>query len=343
MILTPVFQNRNYSAKILKPNVTYTVERMTRHAYGGCRRAEITVTGNRASVWEFAEYLGCPVEIFDDAGRSVWWGYVHEFKARTTGTRLYCRGWWERLWWRYYINHGTNDVSTTMQIAAPFLTATNIDNASGITTKETREDNQRGGDYIEELLNTGTTNTRRLLAEVNNQRRLRVYEEPVSSSSDIVIKGEIEFGASLDTMINKAWAVWSAPGENYQHNTATTTDADSAAEYGEKSEILTLSAASETQANALRDATVARRKYPIPTVDLLDGAVVTTAIGVRIPDYMVAAGQWVRLQDVIPQTADVSKLADISKVFVEEVEWSRTGGLSITPRDVPGKYQGGAI
>ena len=58
---------------------------------------------------------------------------------------------------------------------------------------------------------------------------------------------------------------------------------------------------------------------------------------------MVRAAHWLHLKDVIPASVDTTRLADISKLFIEEVEWSRTGGLRITPRDVPSRYQGGAL
>jgi len=347
MKLNPVFTNLDYTTRVIKPNVTYSVERMSNNAIGGPRRAEIRVDGRAADLWEFAEYLGCPVTIYDDVGRACWWGYVHEFKGGDDGARLYCRGWWERVSWRYYLNTGTNSVATTTQISAiitnmsPFITAVDIDDASGINTPETRDGTRRGMEEIEELLQAGTTAGKRLLCSVNDQRRLRVYAEPTSSASaDLVLTGKIEFGASLDTMTNKLWAVWTAPGSSESHNTAVVTDAASVAAYGQKSEAITLSAGSAALAEQARDGALARRKLPIPTVDLKSGEV-SFFTGVKIPPYMVTAGQWLRLKDVIPQSVDTTRLADITKIFMEEVEWSQSGGLRITPRDVPGRYQGG--
>jgi len=348
MNLIPVFQNIDYTDRIIKPNVTYTVDRLSDNAIGGSKRCDISVTGSAQDCWEFVEYLGCPVTVFDEFGRGAWMGYVHEFKASDDGAKLYCRGWWERLSWRYYLNAGTNSVATTTQIAAiitnmaPFITATDID-ASGTavpSTPETRDGKRRGSEEIEELLQAGTTNGKRLLARVKESRRLFVYEEPASSATDdLVLTGKVEFGASLDTMVNKMWAVWGSPGGSDSHNTAVATDADSVALYGQKSESVNLSAANETLALQARDAELARRKLPVPTVTVKEG-VVSNYFGIPWPGYMVKAGQWLRLKDVIPQSVDVTGIADISKIFMEEVEWSRTGGLRITPRDIPGRYQG---
>ena len=349
MTLIPVFQNLDYSARVIKPNVTYSVDRLTHHTLGGPRRADISVKGTAADMWEFAEYIGCPVTIYDDVGRTVWWGYVHEFKASRKGARLYCRGWWERVSWRYYLNSGTNTVETTTQIAAiitnmaPFITATDILDASGISTLETRDGKRRGSEEIEELLNAGTSSGYRLLGKVDESRRFGVYIEPLGSSvEDYWLTGDVEFGASLDTMANKVYATWTAPGSSNAHNTATYSDTDSQAAYGQKSEQLTLSAADATLAAAACTAELARRKYPIPTISVLDGKI-SNFSGIPIPDYMVRAAHWLRLKDVIPQSVDTTRLADITKIFIEEVEWSRTGGLRITPRDVPSRYQGGAL
>lgn len=352
MKLTPTFQNLDYTARVLKPNVTYTVTRMSHNAIGGPRRAEITVSGNMMDLWEYVEYMGCPVEIRDEVGRLAWWGYVYESRSSNSTAKLYCRGWWDKLSWRYYLNSGTNSVATTTQISAivanmaTFVTAVDIDTASGINTVETRDGKRRGQEEIEELLQAGTTNSKRLLATINHQRRMRVYEEPASlESTDFVFRGEAEVGASFDTMANKIWANWSEPGGGGSHNTAAVTDADSAAAYGEKSEQITLSAASAALAEQARNAELARRKYPVPTIELGKGDVMYFT-GVKIPPYMVTAGQWLRLRDVIPQSVDTSRLADVSKIFIEEAEWSAggkdepLGKLRITPRDVPGRYQG---
>ncbi len=349
MTLIPVFQNLDYTARIIKPNVEYTVDRLTHHTLGGPRRADISVKGRAADMWEFAEYLGCPVEVYDEVGRLAWWGYVHEFKASRKGAKLYCRGWWERVSWRYYLNSGTNSVATTTQISAiltnmaPFIVAVDILDASGISTLETRDGKRRGNEEIEELLNAGNSAGTRLLARVTELRHVEVYAEPVSApASDYWLTGDVEFGASLDTMTNKVYATWTAPGSSESHNTATYSDTDSQAAYGQKSEQLTLSAADATLAVAACTAELARRKYPVPTISVLDGKV-SNYSGIAYPDYMVRAGNWLRLKDVIPQSVDTTRLADITKLFVEEVEWSRISGLRITPRDVPSRYQGGAL
>lgn len=98
-----------------------------------------------------------------------------------------CRGWWETLDWRFYGNAGTNTVETTTQIATAvgshgqFITAVEIENASGISTVETRNGDETLLEVVESLMKKGTTSKIRLLATVDYNRRLHVYAESLSS------------------------------------------------------------------------------------------------------------------------------------------------------------------
>lgn len=348
MILRPMFRRRDFGVMVIKPSVIYQVNSLSQNCMGGMLKADITAKGEIDELAEFLDYLRTDVTIWDDAGRLAWWGYVNEFKVITKGkeARLFCNGWGQTLGWRYYLNSAAGNTETTAQIVAiianmgQFITAVDIETASGIYSAQARDGDRKGWEEIDDLLKSGTVNNLRLLAEVTDQRRLRIYEEPNILDVTMMIEGDVTVGASLDTMVNKTWALWSAPGESNRHNTATATDAESAAEYGTKSDPLTLSAASETQANAYRDAELARRRFPIPTIDIdgISGRVRNRGGGAEIPGYLVPAGVWLVVKDVIPSSANTAYLADMSKIFVEEIEWSPGRGIRITPRDVPGRY-----
>lgn len=85
----------------------------------------------------------------------------------------------------------TGELETTEQIraiataAGEFITAVDIEDASGISTNQYRDGDATALTEIEELLDTGTANNRRLLCEVDRNRRLRVYEEPAAPTSEI--------------------------------------------------------------------------------------------------------------------------------------------------------------
>ena len=92
--------------------------------------------------------------------------------------------------------------ATTAQIidivtdAGEFFLGTDIINASGVNSTMFRAGDQTALYEIIELLKTGTTNNRRLLAEVTDVRNLRVFEEPAkdqknySLDNDDVIRDE---------------------------------------------------------------------------------------------------------------------------------------------------------
>jgi len=76
------------------------------------------------------------------------------------------------------------NLSTTAQISSLitnvgiFFTGTDIENASGVNTNPYRDGDTTAYYELMKLLDTGTTNNRRLLCEVTPWRGLRVYEEP---------------------------------------------------------------------------------------------------------------------------------------------------------------------
>lgn len=99
------------------------------------------------------------------------------------------RGWWQTLTWQYWTQAGTGGVENTTQVASivsaegAFLTGTDVVNSSGVSGEQERDGTQTALENIAELLATGTTNGRRLLATVTRERILRVWEEPARSAA----------------------------------------------------------------------------------------------------------------------------------------------------------------
>jgi hypothetical protein len=120
---------------------------------------------------------------------------------KSASATLICRGWWETLGWKYYGNSGTSSVATTTQIAAivadkgQFLTATDIDAASGINTSEYRAGDNSALKEMTTLLAAGGANSRRLLASVDVNRRVQVWEEPAASPTYTMNSQAQLFGA----------------------------------------------------------------------------------------------------------------------------------------------------
>ena len=73
----------------------------------------------------------------------------------------------------------TAQISVLVASCGEFLQGVIIENASGITTNPYKNGDSTALYELESLLLTGTSNSRRLLCEVTQNRYLRIYEEPV--------------------------------------------------------------------------------------------------------------------------------------------------------------------
>lgn len=363
MMLRPYFQTRAFAALANRPELLYRVNTMQWAAQAGCVEASITAFGPVLDLWEMIEFLRCPVTIRDEMGVNAWWGYVSEVRVRvgaleigvtlesmqnavavaysyvapgtsTVGQRkttdwavdadsaaeygrkeflssqgglsdaaatarrdailasrkypqgtvnpfgmlprgsvgysgaensqsatIVCRGWWRTLGWRYASVASTANTVTTAQITSlvstygQFFTATDVEAASGISSSAYRTGDRTALDEVIDLLNSGGAGGRRLLASVDVDRRLQVWEEPASTSVGYVLKGKD--GALLT-----------------------------------------------------------KEQYPVRP-------------------YLPPVGVWCRLTDIIPATADVTKMIDPTLQFIEGATWSNENGLVLQFRGQP--------
>lgn len=51
-------------------------------AVGGANQANITASGTEAALWQCLNLLRCPVEVYDETQRRLWWGFVREVSFR---------------------------------------------------------------------------------------------------------------------------------------------------------------------------------------------------------------------------------------------------------------------
>ncbi len=340
MKVSTVVYERDFSGTIKSlPGVAIDVERYSFTALGGPLQLSAKATGPELGLWELIETLRCPIEVLDPLGTCIWWGYVARVtiragaievgvsldtmfnnvavaysyiepgsqsvgqrkttayssdadsvgeygtkdvllslggatdaqatqvrdtllnqnrypipywqKAFSTGGKITAaieaRGWWSTLGWRMYAKSTAASIETTTQIAnaitgvGQFLTGTEIETASGISTSEYRDGDTTAQAEIEELLRSGTTANRRLRSLVTRERRVRVLAEPTAGSGDYALSAK---GVLFDN-------------------------------YGNPAQIQTC-----------------------------------------------PAGMWIKLRDTIPGTVDLSRLAEPSRIFVEEAEFS---------------------
>lgn len=111
------------------------------------------------------------------------------FDASSSYATLTCRGWWDTLNWLYYTNVGEDAVDTAEQVydiltaKGQFFIRIHQDVESNISIRETRDGDTSALYEATQLLEMGTDNYRRMLAVVDPDRSVRIYEEPIKSEA----------------------------------------------------------------------------------------------------------------------------------------------------------------
>jgi hypothetical protein len=68
---------------------------------------------------------------------------------------------------------------------------------------------------------------------------------------------------------------------------------------------------------------------------MADGTILT-GYGQPVPLHTCPVAQWVQLRDVIPDTANTTRIADPARMFIEESEYMvRDGRLRLRTRNIP--------
>jgi hypothetical protein len=76
MAFTVKVWKRDFSAPMNLDGLDLRVRSYAMSEEGGPVQAEIEVIGGREDLWELVELLRCPVEVMDEEGDVVWWGYL---------------------------------------------------------------------------------------------------------------------------------------------------------------------------------------------------------------------------------------------------------------------------
>lgn len=366
-----VLQNRDFTERLDRTDLKYTINSYDFTALGGCGEASISVLGGEPGLWDVLNWLRCPVVITNKMGRAVWWGYVFEAAVRvdaiesiaslatmynrvavaytsvpdgasagrrettswaddldsqadfgikellssddgntpagaearraavlaaqgwpywgastspsaggaSTGSArtrirysgakrsmsatLICHGWWDTLGWKYakIAAYAGNLVEHTAQISSlvtsygQFMTATDVEAVTGVSSSDYQDGDKTTLAAILKLMASGGASGRRLLASVDPNRRVQIYEEPAASTADYFMDSHAQI-ASMG--------------------------------------------------------------------------------GNEIDPYAPPVGMWVRLKDVMSPVVDVTRLVDPTLQFVEGSSWSADGGPKYSFRGQPG-------
>lgn len=69
--------SRNFTARYDYDSLHFTVENYSQSVYGGPDKARIRVDGPPEAVWLARNMLRCPINLYDELGQNVWWGYIN--------------------------------------------------------------------------------------------------------------------------------------------------------------------------------------------------------------------------------------------------------------------------
>lgn len=74
-------KNRDFASMATPSMFKIEVTRMRWSDRGGCDSAELKIWGTQMELWQWLNYLRYAIEISDDHGTPVWWGYIHQVTA----------------------------------------------------------------------------------------------------------------------------------------------------------------------------------------------------------------------------------------------------------------------
>lgn len=116
----------------------------------------------------------------------------HELSGGEPEIVIECVGWWDTLKWKYYSNSSTTPVDNALQVrdiilaCGQFIRGVIVEDLAGVTSTPKRDGRNTGKNYAEELLNAGSVNNRRMLARVDPNRVVHIYEQPAEDVQCLV-------------------------------------------------------------------------------------------------------------------------------------------------------------
>ena len=90
-LVKPVIKVRDLTDSRLLPisrSLAFRVNSLRHSVWGGPKELTMTAFGDAASLFELATALRCPVEVYDQASRLVWWGYVNTVTIKVDAMKL---------------------------------------------------------------------------------------------------------------------------------------------------------------------------------------------------------------------------------------------------------------
>lgn len=352
MTLTPYIYNRDFTHRLVQPDVEWSVDRLYWHVKGGCAEAAASASGNRSELWELIETLGAPVEMQDEAADLKWWGYVHEVRVRA--------GAWE-------ISASLENLANAVKVKYTYVP----DGQSTIGTPRETDWATSAASIAEFGRKEIIHNQSSLSVEGADAKRdtiLRSQAWPGSSatrltgaqanSATIVCKGwwerldwvfvAVEGTDTVDTVTQIINLLVAAGMGIYSYADFTSGVTTSEYRKGNKRlqaeiiDLMDIGNAGEQRYQAwveptTHDLTLTAEPAtydPIQYVMREDGRLETN-IGGYVEPWKPPIGVWCRLVDVIPASADITKMINPELQFIEGATWTPQAGLKPEFRGQP--------
>jgi len=346
-----IIWKRDFSAILITLQVNYKIGPYSHSVIGGPNLAEIAVTGTELDLWELAEFMRCPVQIFSDKGDAVWWGYLAELN----------------------INVGLWTVGINIDTMANYVAVIYEDSANQgqPTMTAWAEDVVSTAEYgrRELLLTSSGTNATHALAARDKYLAEKKYPTPViiprekgPDSATLYCRGWFDTlawryyanaGVNLVDTATQISAMIISCGEFISSISLETTSGIATAEtrdgkangYFEITELLKMGTSNYRR--LLCEVTLGRmlRVYEEPIVPtytnmiLKDGSL-RDAYDTVIRKETCPVGIWTRLKDIVPASVDTTKLADPTIMFIDEAEYiPDEDRLNLTPRGYIDPFQ----
>ena len=363
MDLQVVIQERDFTERAIAGQSTLLPKSYSFMAVGGPDRATISVGGGASAIWEAIEWLRCPVNIYDVRGTLAWWGYVHEVNINAgqvqVGVSLDSMA--NRLM-VVFENLSTGWTSAGTRGATAWMD--HAESVAAYGRKERRETATNmtvaAADYMRDLLAEFGFPTplvsRGRASGTSAELQCRgwwhtldwQYYSKATAASTVTTTQISDMVAAFNT--GGSWLNATAQVDNAS-GVSTNEYRDGDQTYRTAIEAL-LKAGTSANQRLLAEVTSSRvvRVYLEPTAseteDLYMDADsrIWTVYGQEVEPYTCPVARWVRLRDVIPDTASLDRLAKPSPFLVERAEY-RVADNSYWPesRGLPDAWKLGEV
>lgn len=342
----PVYYNRDFTNRG-NTNAKQMVDSLSWNCIGGCDQASISAVGPAAGIWEFAEYLRYPVEVYDDKARAVWYGYVNDVQIS-----------YGALNWGVSLESMANSLS----VAYTYNEAQSTDVGIRKTTTWYADADSVGafGTIQKRLSAVGMTDAAAVYARNTALEQMKYPSgvvtatgigggDPGMAVASIHCLGWYSTldwvfapaaGTALTDSIDQIYALSNEYGQfitgfDYDAYASVTSNPTRDGDRTALVEINALlkmgnSSGKRLLATVSRDRRLQIRAEPANTtigaqIDRLGYLYDTT--GRKATPYNPPYGVWCQLRDVLPSSVDTSRMINPTLQFIEAVEWSANMGL----------------